>query len=105
MPHATPWAGGRYRAANGCHACFTTCVPRPSMQPEQALALAIAAVEETGQRLLAWRAEGRFNAEQVGHTIKAEVDRLAHDCLAQVLGVSGYPVLSEEEPEAFAVAR
>jgi 3'(2'), 5'-bisphosphate nucleotidase len=75
------------------------------MQPEQALALAIAAVEEAGQRLLAWRAEGRFNAEQVGHTTKAEVDRLAHDCLAQVLGVSGYPVLSEEEPEAFEVAR
>src|SRR5689334_6118884 len=75
------------------------------MQPEDALKLAMAAVERTGERLLEWRYEGRVAAEVVGPTIKAEADRMAHECLVELLADSGYPVLSEEEPQNFEVQR
>jgi 3'(2'), 5'-bisphosphate nucleotidase len=75
------------------------------MPPEQALALAVDAVEKVRERLLVWRAEREFNAKVVGGTIKAEADRMAHDCLVDALGGSGHPVLSEEEPWHFDVDR
>jgi 3'-phosphoadenosine 5'-phosphosulfate (PAPS) 3'-phosphatase len=71
------------------------------MQPDEALALAVDAVEKARERLLVWRAQRQFNAKVVGGTVKAEVDHMAHDCLVETLGASGHPVLSEEEPWHF----
>jgi 3'(2'), 5'-bisphosphate nucleotidase len=75
------------------------------MRPEGALALAVAAVERAGERLLAWRAQRRFHAEVMGQTIKAEADRMAHDCLVDTLSGGGHPVVSEEGPWNFDVER
>jgi 3'(2'), 5'-bisphosphate nucleotidase len=75
------------------------------MQPDEALELAVVAVERTGERLLAWWTQRRFHAEVVGRTIKAEADRMAHNCLVEVLSRSGHPVLSEEEPQTFSADR
>ena len=75
------------------------------MRPEEALALAVGAVERARERLLAGRAERRFNAKVVGQTIKAEADRMAHDCLVEILGESDHRVLGEEEPWKFDVDR
>lgn len=75
------------------------------MRHDDALRLAVKAVQRTGDRLLAWRRERRFQANVVGQTIKAEVDRLAHGCLVEILGASGHPILSEEEPQTFDAER